>query len=146
MQDTNLDNAITRLVAIAALFGIALIHILELPDAFDAEGYVGALFVVAIVASIVLAGTLTRTHDPRAIAAAGGLAGLVLLGYLISRTVGLPGFTGDVGEWTEPLGLASMVVEGLLVVIAAEAPGLSRMTAANRTSGMAGMQPGHTAG
>ena len=29
----------------------------------------------------------------------------------------MPGFTDDVGEWSEPLGLASLVFEGLLVCL-----------------------------
>jgi hypothetical protein len=50
---------------------------------------------------------------------AGGLAGLILLGYVLSRSVGLPGFTEDIGEWSEAPGLASMVVETLLVFLTA---------------------------
>jgi hypothetical protein len=39
-------------------------------------------------------------------------------GYVLSRTTGLPGATDDVGNWTEPLGLASLVVEGCVVAVA----------------------------
>jgi len=35
----------------------------------------------------------------------------------VSRSVGLPGFTDDVGEWAEAPGLASMVIDGLLVFL-----------------------------
>ena len=69
------------------------------------------------MACLIVAAGMTRTSDSRAWVAAGGLAGLILLGYIISRSVGLPGFTGDMGEWAEPRGLAAMVVEGLLVVL-----------------------------
>ena len=44
---------------------------------------------------------------------------LLLIGYVLSRTSGLPGFTDDIGEWSEPLGLASLVFEGLLVCLSA---------------------------
>jgi hypothetical protein len=30
----------------------------------------------------------------------------------------LPNATGDIGNWLEPLGLASLVVEGLVVAVA----------------------------
>jgi hypothetical protein len=112
------DDGIARAVAIGALFGIALIHVLQLPAAFASIGYLGGLFIAAIVACLVLAAILTRTSDDRVWAAAGGLAGLILLGYVISRSIGLPGFTDDKGDWSETLGLASMVVEGLAVVLA----------------------------
>jgi hypothetical protein len=143
-----LDEAITRVVAIAALGGIALIHILQLPEALDAEGYVGGLFIAAIVACIVLAAGMTRMSDVRLLEAAGGLAALLLLGYIISRTVGLPGFTQDMGNWSEPLGLISMVVEGLLVCVAAA--GLTLTAGSSERSvhmrQMQGPQPGASAG
>ena len=112
-----LDDAIARVVAIGGLVTIALIHMLQLPDAFAEIGYLGGLFIATVAACLVLAAVLTRTSDTLAWAAAGGLAALVLLGYVLSRSVGLPGFTDDVGEWSEAPGLASMVVESLLVFL-----------------------------
>jgi hypothetical protein len=115
------DEAIARGVAIVGLVGIALIHILESPDAFDSIGYLGALFICAVVTGLLLAAVMTRTSADLAWAAVGGFAALILLCYVISRSVGLPGFTDDVGEWAEPLGLASMVAEGLTVCVSAAA-------------------------
>jgi hypothetical protein len=111
------DDAVARLVAIAALGGVALVHVLQLPDAFAAVDYLGVLFVAAIVGCVVLAALMTRMSDELVWAAAGALPALVLIGYILSRTSGLPGFTDDIGEWTEPLGLVSMVFEGLLVCL-----------------------------
>jgi hypothetical protein len=112
-----LDDAIARAVAIGGLVAIALIHVLQLPAAFDAIGYLGALFIGAVVGSLLLAAILTRTSDGLAWTATGGLAAVILLCYVVSRSVGLPGFTDDVGEWAEAPGLASMVIEGLLVFL-----------------------------
>jgi hypothetical protein len=114
-----LDDAIARAVAIGGLVSIALIHVLQLPVAFAAIGYLGVVFIAAAAACLVLAAVLTRTSDDSAWIAAGGLAGLILLCYVLSRTVGLPGFTEDIGEWSEAPGLASMVVETLLVFLTA---------------------------
>jgi hypothetical protein len=148
------DDAIARAVAVGGLVAIALVHVLELPDAFDAIGYLGGLFIAAVVASLLLAAILTRTTDALAWAATGGLAAVILLCYVLSRSVGLPGFTDDVGEWTEPLGLASMVVEGLVVFLAG-AVLLTRWYAmrslaarsTERTGGAApGAQPGPAVG
>jgi hypothetical protein len=112
-----LDDAIARAVAIGGLVAIALIHVLQLPAAFDEIGYLGALFIGAVVGSLLLAAILTRTSDGLAWTATGGLAAVILLCYVVSRSVGLPGFTNDVGEWAEAPGLASMVIEGLLVFL-----------------------------
>jgi cytochrome bd-type quinol oxidase subunit 2 len=113
------DDAIARTVAIGALVAIAVIHVLQLPTAFAAIGYLGALFIAAVAGCLALAAVMTRTSDDRAWGAAGGLAALILLCYVISRSVGLPGFTGDTGEWSEAPGLVSMAVEGLLVLLTA---------------------------
>jgi hypothetical protein len=112
------DDVVTRTVAIVGLAGIALIHVLQAPEAFEETTYLGILFVGAIVASLAIAALLTRTSDARVWAAAAGLPALILLGYVLSRTSGLPDATLDVGEWTEPLGLASLVAEGLVVFVA----------------------------
>jgi hypothetical protein len=54
-----------------------------------------------------------------------GWAADVLLGagpfvaYIASRTVGLPGDSGDVGNWGYWLGTASLFVEAALVVLSA---------------------------
>jgi hypothetical protein len=118
MHDS-IDDALSRAVAIAALGGVALVHVLQLPDALAETLYLGLLFIGAVVMAVVLSVALTLTSDERVWAAAAGLAALILLGYLVSRTSGLPAATNDVGEWAEPLGLVSMVVEGLLVCLGA---------------------------
>lgn len=41
-----------------------------------------------------------------------------LTGYLLSRSVGLPGDSGDVGNWGYLLGTVSLVVEGSFIVLA----------------------------
>jgi hypothetical protein len=144
------NDAIARAVAIGGLVAVALIHVLQLPAALAAIGYLGGLFIAAVVACLVIAAALTRTSDDRAWAAAGSLTALILLGYILSRSVGLPGFTEDTGEWSEPLGLASMVAEGLLVfvtgaVLATRHYPLRRETAASAPEGTA-MRPGHAVG
>jgi hypothetical protein len=47
------------------------------------------------------------------------------IGYVLSRTTGLPGAMGDIGNWTEPLGLASLYVEAC--VFALGVYGLARL-------------------
>ncbi len=41
------------------------------------------------------------------------------LGYAFSRSTGLPSATDDIGNWLEPLGLASLFVETCVVVLSA---------------------------
>ena len=111
------NDAVARTAGIAGLGGIALIHALQVPEAFEETAYLGVLFIGAIVAGLALSAALTRTTDQRVWAAAGGLAAAIMLGYVLTRTTGLPDATLDVGNWTEPLGLASLVAEGLVVCV-----------------------------
>ena len=40
-----------------------------------------------------------------------------LLGYALSRGPGLPDYDDDVGNWTEPLGVLSLVIESALLAL-----------------------------
>jgi hypothetical protein len=138
------DDALARAMAIGALVAIAVIHMLQLPDAFASIGYLGALFIAAVVAALLLAAVFTRTSADLVWAAAGGLAGLILLCYIISRSIGLPGFTDDTGVWDEAPGLVSMVVESFLVfvstaVLVTRRQPMGRTAEAPETSGSPGM-------
>ena len=112
-----IDDAVSRTVAIAGLAGVAAIHVLQLPDAFSETFYLGMLFIGAAVAALLVATALTRTSGRGVWTAAVALPALILLGYVLSRTSGLPDATNDVGEWDEPLGLASLVAETLVVCV-----------------------------
>lgn len=107
-----------RGVAAAGLLGIALIHLLDLPGKLAETRYLGYAYVALIVASLVLAELLLRRDDRRVWGATAGLAGAVLIGFVVNRTVGMPGAMDDIGNWLEPLGLASVFVEGVVVLLA----------------------------
>ncbi|SRR6266550_3358372 len=114
-----------RTMAVAGLFGIALIHLLDLEGKLEETTYLGVAFIGLIVACLLVAEALLRGDDPRAWSAAGVLAGATIIGYCISRTAGLPGQPeDDLGNWLEPLGLASLLVEGVVVWLS-----VSRLTA-----------------
>jgi hypothetical protein len=127
------DDALARATAVGGLAAVALIHLFQTDSAFAEVGYLGALFIATAVAAVFLAAALTQTSDRRAWLAAGCLAGVLLLGYVISRSVGLPGFTSDIGEWAEPPGLAALVVESLVLVVSGLKLGVLDAIAAGRS-------------
>jgi hypothetical protein len=112
-------DGIARGVAAIGLAGVALIHLLDLPGQLSETPYIFFLYLALMVSSIVLAGVLIGTSDARAWAAATVLSALVIVGYVLSRTTGLPQSSDDVGNWSEPLGMASLFVEGSLVTLGA---------------------------
>jgi hypothetical protein len=54
-------------------------------------------------------------------AAAAAVAAAPLLGYVLSRAAGLPDYTDDIGNWTEPLGVTSLAVETALLALSVAA-------------------------
>ncbi len=100
-----------------ALGGIALIHFLDIFAKFDETPYLGVAYIGLIVACLTTAGGLVRSGSRPLWIFAAVLAGTTMLAYITSRSVGLPAATGDIGNWTEPLGLASLFVEGVVVAV-----------------------------
>ena len=110
-------DAVARAIAVIGLAGVALIHLLDSPGTFDEQAYKGWLYIGLIGGSVATAAALIRSSDSRAWLAAALLPLGALGAFVISRTVGLPGGADDIGNWSEPLGLASLFVEGCLVAL-----------------------------
>ena len=69
----------------------------------------------------------TTIHDAvrggvGACAAATALSALVIVPYMLTRTSRLPSSTDDIGNCSEPLGIASLFVEGSLVTVGSAMP------------------------
>ena len=112
-------DAIARTLAVVGLGGVALIHLLDAHDTFVAAPYKGWLYVGLIAGCLGAAFVLARRSDPRAWLAALLLSAGAFAAFVYSRTVGLPSGADDIGNWWEPLGLASLFVEGAVVVLSA---------------------------
>ena len=112
-------DAIVRSVAVVGLAGVALIHVLDAHDTFVATPYKGWLYVGLIAGTLITAAVLLRRDDPRAWVAAALFPAGAFAAFVVSRTVGLPQGADDIGNWVEPLGLASLFVEGSLVALSA---------------------------
>ena len=118
--DTQTSNhrtiAVNRRVAVGlGLASVAAIHILDLPGKFAETPYLAAFYVALIIASCVLTERLFVAGTRRDFLAAAALSAAVIVGFTINRTVGMPGATGDIGNWLEPLGLLSIVVEAFVL-------------------------------
>jgi hypothetical protein len=116
---TKHSDPVPRAVAVVGLLGIGLIHLIDAIGKYSETRYLFWMYIALIVGAIVVAGALLHRESRAAWAGAALLAAGPLVGYVLSRTTGLPSAKGDVGNWTEPLGLASMFIEGCLVALAA---------------------------
>jgi len=114
------DDVAVRAVGAVALAALALIHVEDLPDTWGDSKLVGGEFVLLIAAALALGGAvLVRRVGLRLWLAVGALAGSALLGYVVSRTIGIPGDDDDIGNWRCPLGLATLTVEVIVLALAA---------------------------
>jgi len=107
-------------LTIVGLIGIAWIHLLDLGSKMAETPYLGAAY-IGLIAGCIAAAVLLARRDRRGFLLAGGLAGATFLGYCLSRTTGLPAATDDIGNWTETLGVCSLIAEGAVVALAAAA-------------------------
>lgn len=111
-----------RLVGAALALGVAYVHVRDqggFPGSKE-PGYVGIgyylLEATAVVLSLgLLAGA--RRHSVKVWALAVGVALGPLVGFVLSRGPGLPGYSDDRGNWTEPLALVSIAVEVSLLAL-----------------------------
>lgn len=108
---------ITRIGA-ASMAGIAAIHLLLAPEYFGEQAYVGVLFLLGAVAGTLVALRLWRGGDAASWALGVAISVGMGAGFVLSRTVGLPGF--HEGEW-ELSGMVSLLLETVFVGAAAVA-------------------------
>lgn len=131
---------VTRAVVIVGLAGIALIHLLDSISKFAETPYVAWMYIALMFGAVAAGGLLIFSRTKLGFGAAAGLAASAITGYVINRTVGLPNATGDIGNWTEPLGLAALFVEGCVVALSVVAlahrgPSVADSTSTARTMG-----------
>ena len=121
-----MSSTLGRLAIVAAL-ALAVsgtVHLLEAPDTFGDATYLGLSFLLQFAVTLLAAAGILL--DSRL---AWGLGALVALGsigmYVISRTIGLPGQSGE--EWLEWSGVVALASEA--VALAATVLGLRLMRA-----------------
>ena len=108
------------LAGAALALAVSVIHVMDQGGltALKDPAYIGyswyALEVVGVLTAVLL---LARRTSAGWLLALGVAAG-PLTGFIITRSVGLPLATEDIGNWTEPIGLASIAAEATLLVLA----------------------------
>ena len=112
MDVTKLNGRIEG-AAMVLILVIGLIHLIDAPGSFSDATYKGILFLMVFLGGIVAAVGIYRQSWSY-----GWILGLIIavctfIGYVISRTVGLPQIPPDV--WLEEIGILSLVVEATFV-------------------------------
>jgi hypothetical protein len=109
-----------ELAAIAGLAATIAIHVTELAGKVDEVTYLGFGY-VALSAAAVVAIVMLAVGDRRGWPLAAATTGSTLVGYVLTRTTGLPGSMDDIGNWSEPLAIWAMVAEVVVCALAVAA-------------------------
>jgi hypothetical protein len=98
---------------ISLIVVVGLIHLINSPGDLEEGSYAGVLYLANFVGALAAAIGIYRGRSW-----GWGLGALISVGafagYVVSRTIGLPGLPVE-EEWLEPLGLLSLLVEALFV-------------------------------
>ena len=124
MPASSATGTLPRVSAAALCLAVSWIHVQD-QGGFPGDktpGYVGVGYYLleaagVLCAVLLLAGYRERINRTGWLLAVGVALG-PLVGFVLSRGPGLPDYADDKGNWTEPLGLISVAVEGVLLVAA----------------------------
>jgi hypothetical protein len=124
MIDTALAHlerpAVARRAAVPAavmLLAIAIVHLIDGPSSLSDLFYIGALELALTAACVPLAIALIVRPTRELWFASAGVVAFALLLYVLSRTIGLPGASDDIGNWGEVLGLLNIATETALIAL-----------------------------
>jgi hypothetical protein len=99
---------------------VAAIHVIDQGGLIGDKSpeYVAIGYWVLEVVGLLIAAPLVLTRSRWTWFVAAGVAAGPFIGYVLSRGPGLPDYYDDKGNWTEPLGVFSLVVEAVLFALA----------------------------
>ena len=101
---------------ILLVLATGLIHVVEGPANYHEAAYKGILFFLNAAGALVAARGIYRGEKLWGWTLGVLISAGALTLYIVSHTIGLPGLEID-DEWFEPLGVASLLVEGLYVLV-----------------------------
>lgn len=89
---THGDNShqVQRSAAVVALGGVALVHLLGLQTKLKEVSYIGIGYIFLIASCVIAAAMLVHRNSRLGWNIAGGVALATLIGFSLTRTVGLP--------------------------------------------------------
>jgi hypothetical protein len=112
------SNGDKRRLAAGAIAATGALHLILAPEYMSEQAYVGVLFILGGITAIGIAIRLWIREDAGAWALGSLVAAGMAVGFVLSRTVGLPGFHES--EW-ELSGLVSLALEAGFLALAAPA-------------------------
>jgi FtsP/CotA-like multicopper oxidase with cupredoxin domain len=114
-----LSGVPARAAGILLLAGVGTTHASDMGHKLTEAPYLGVAFAALVVGSgLAAAGLAVVRRTRRLEAAVASVAVTTAVGYVVSRSIGLPQIADHAGHWADAWGTASLVVEGALVLLA----------------------------
>ena len=110
-----MKSKILQWIAIALILITGYLHFITAPEEYSEARYMGVLFLANFLGALVSAAGIYRQKIWWGWALGVFIAAGSIIGYIQSRTVGMPGM--EVGAWYDPLGISAMIVEGLFLIV-----------------------------
>jgi len=117
-------------MGMVAIIIIGLIHLAQASAEMAETRYLGLMFIANGIAAVVVAAGIYRGAALWGWGLGALIAAGAFVGYVISRTVGLPGM--EVEQWLQPLGILSLVVELIFMALFVWARPMRRTVTASR--------------
>lgn len=104
-------------IGLLLLTGIGWMHFKDIPDKLGETAYLGWLYVLLVAGCAAAGAWLLSSHWKNGYLLGLLISGGAILAYTLTRTVGLPNAKGDIGNWAEPAGIISLILEAAFVVL-----------------------------
>jgi len=103
-------QAVDALGAVA-LLGVGYVHMIDVRGKLSETPYLGVGYILLIITTVIAAGMIVRGNT-KGWMLGGAAAAATFVGYCLSRSVGLPAATDDIGNWGEAAGVSSNGTSG----------------------------------
>lgn len=102
----------------SCLIAVGVFHALEIQGQLSGAAWLTAGFCLLAVVAPTAGLWLLAWPSLGAWQFSGLTSAAALGGYILTRSVPVPGDRSDVGNWLEPLGLASILTESMIIILA----------------------------
>ena len=106
---------VVTFTGISLILMIGFTHMYVFPQHFKTAPYLGLSFAVLFVISIISAINILRGSRRWGWALGATICAIALLSYILSRTLGFPGFPEARNDWANPPGTVAMAFEAIFI-------------------------------
>jgi hypothetical protein len=111
------DQPTIRWALVALLLVVAAVHVPLISEHLEEAPYMGVAFAVFVAAAFAVATGLALGPSRLGFTVAAGLCACAIVAFLATRLTAFPQISDDVGNWSEPLGIAALATETAVVAL-----------------------------